>query len=265
MIARLLQRARRSAAPPPAHVPSGERVYAVGDIHGCLDLFDQLVAMIEADDAARGPAATTLILLGDLVDRGPRSAQVVARARGLATGSRTLRVLAGNHEEIFLLALDGDAEALRLFARIGGRDTALSYGITDAAYDAADYQELAALLQQAVPAADRTFLAAAEDLIVVGDYAFVHAGVRPGIPLDLQKTRDLRWIRGDFLTHPRPLDKVIVHGHTISEEVVLTPCRIGLDTGAYASGVLTAMGFEGDERWILQAGAPVKVPVTSTS
>ena len=255
MIGRLLRRARQPAGPPPAHVPPGERVYAVGDIHGCLDLFDDLLGQIEADDAARPPAATTLILLGDLVDRGPHSAQVVARARALKASLPNLRVLTGNHEEIFLLALDGEAEALRLFARVGGRETALSYGITAADYDGADYDALAALLQAAVPEGDRAFLHAAEDLIVIGDYVFVHAGVRPGVPLDAQRPSDLRWIRGDFLSYPRPLDKVVVHGHTISEDVVLTPCRIGLDTGAYASGVLTAMGFEGDDRWLLQATA----------
>lgn len=256
MIGRFLRRQPRAVAPPPARIPDGQRVYAMGDIHGCLDLFDQLLAQIDADDAARGPAETTLILLGDLVDRGPRSAQVVARARTLRAASPSFRVLAGNHEELLLLALKGEREALRLFARVGGRETALSYGVTPAAYDAADYPDLARLLQAAVPAEDIAFLQAAEDLIVIGDYAFVHAGIRPGVPLDAQKPSDLRWIRGDFLTCTRPLEKLVVHGHTISEEVEVTACRIGLDTGAYASGVLTAMGFEGDERWILQARVP---------
>ncbi|SOB86591.1 serine/threonine protein phosphatase 1 [Sphingomonas guangdongensis] len=256
MIGRLFRRAARSAAIPPVRIPEGRRVYAIGDVHGCLDLFDRLLALIDADNAARAPADTSLILLGDLVDRGPQSAQVVARARHLQAFSPDVRVLAGNHEELLLRALDGEREALRLFARVGGRETALSYGIGAADYDAADYDALAKLLQAAIPAEDRRFLAAAEDMVVIGDYAFVHAGVRPGVPLDDQRQSDLRWIRGEFLSHARPLEKMIVHGHTISEEVVVTPTRIGLDTGAYASGTLSAMGFEAGERWVIQAELP---------
>ncbi|RYD48976.1 MAG: serine/threonine protein phosphatase [Sphingomonadales bacterium] len=163
-----------------------------------------------------------------------------------------MRFLLGNHEEVFLKALAGEQGALPLFNRIGGRETALSYGISEADYQASDYNQLAAMLQQAVPRSHIEFLNRFEDLIVIGDYAFVHAGVRPGTPLVRQRTSDLRWIRNEFLEHDGPHEKHIVHGHTIAPKVEVEGYRIGLDTGAYMSGTLTAMGFEGDQRWILQ-------------
>jgi len=227
-------------------------VYAVGDVHGRLDLLDDLLARIEAD---AGDAAYELILLGDLVDRGPDSAGVVERVRLLATdGTRPITVLAGNHEEIMLGALAGDPELIRLFCRVGGRETALSYGIAPAEYDALDYPGLAERLATLVPEAHRTFLAGLDDRIVRGDFAFVHAGVRPGVALAEQKVGDLRWIRNSFLDHGGSFGHVIVHGHTITDAPVFRPNRIGIDTGAFQSGILTALGLEGDRHWIVQTG-----------
>lgn len=233
-------------------LPDGARVYAVGDIHGRLDLLDDLLARIDADDARRGPAETAVIFLGDLIDRGPDSAGVVERLRGIAGSDRRIRFLAGNHEEILLEALRGDAKALRLFCRIGGRETALSYGVGEAEYDACDYDELLQALDRVIPDAHRAFLSAFEDAITLGDYHFVHAGVRPGLPLDDQRTADLRWIRDGFLHHRGRLEKRIVHGHTVTEDVEFLPHRIGVDTGAYATGRLTALGLEGAEQWLIQ-------------
>lgn len=251
MLAKLL-RSRRAPAFVPT-IPAGERVYAIGDVHGCLAELDRLLALIDADDRARGPARTTLVFLGDLVDRGPASAQVVERVRTLATERGNVRWLVGNHEEVFLEALDGDAKALKLFCRIGGRETALSYGIDPDAYERADYPELASALDRLVPAMHRTFLAKGEDLVAIGGYLFVHAGVRPHTPLDQQRPADLRWVRDTFLDHPRPLAKMIVHGHTIVAEVETRPHRIGIDTGAFRTGVLTALALEGDARWTLSS------------
>ena len=120
---------RRTTARAPAAIPPGQRVYAIGDVHGCIDLLDRLIEQVNADDQARGPAETTLIFLGDLVDRGPASAAVVERLRRLATDRPRVRFLKGNHEEIFLGAIEGEPKALRLFCRIGGRETVLSYGL----------------------------------------------------------------------------------------------------------------------------------------
>lgn len=239
-------------ASPVGAVPPGERVYAVGDIHGRLDLLDELLARIEADNAARDTADTTLIFLGDLIDRGPDSAQVVQRLLDLSRHASGIRFLLGNHEEVFLKAMKGDAKALAFSLRIGGKPTVLSYGINEADYNAADYSELLDLLRARVPAAHLQFLTGFEDLIVIGDYAFVHAGIQPGLALDAQVPATLRWIREEFLTADTAFEKIIVHGHSIVDNVEERVSRIGIDTGAYATGRLTAMGFENSNRWILQ-------------
>lgn len=252
MFSKLLK-GRRSGLRRP-ELPAGHRVYAVGDVHGCIVELNRLLAMIAADDAARPAAATTLIFIGDLVDRGPASAQVLERLQRLAKERPDVRFLAGNHEEIFLRSLAGDAKALRMFCRIGGRETARSYGIGDAEYERLDYAELAVALQRVVPAAHRAFLERLEDMIVIGDYVFVHAGVHPHAELHEQEGTDLRWIRSPFLDHGRPLAKMVVHGHTIAAEIDRQPHRIGIDTGAYATGRLTALGLEAAESWQLQTG-----------
>lgn len=244
---------RRSAAPVlVGAVPMGQRIYAIGDIHGRLDLLNALFDAIEADDAARAPSQSHLIFLGDLIDRGPSSAHVVSRALEINAVRWNCRFLLGNHEEVFLTALSGDLKALKFFNRIGGRETILSYGVTEDEYNNLDYPELLALLIERVPAEHRAFIETFEDMIILGDYAFVHAGIRPEMPLAVQKASDLRWIRGDFLEFRGQLEKIIVHGHTISDNVVEQPHRIGLDTGGFASGKLSAMGFEGSQRWVLQ-------------
>ena len=250
MFAKLLK-SRRAPVWRPA-LPAGRRVYAVGDIHGCADELDRLLALVEADEAERDEAETTLIFIGDLVDRGPASKQVIDRLIRLHRERTDVRFLAGNHEEIFARSLQGDPKALRLFCRIGGRETALSYGIAPADYDRLDYPELAAALDSHVPREHRDFLALLENMIELGDYVFVHAGVHPGAELDQQDPNDLRWIRSPFLDHDRPLAKMVVHGHTIAEDLDVRSHRIGIDTGAYATGRLTAIGLEGEEMWRLQ-------------
>lgn len=236
-------------------IPDGQRVYAVGDIHGRLDLLNELIDGIEADDAARGSAQTQIIFLGDLVDRGPDSAGVIDRLIELAETRGNVRFILGNHEEVFLRSLDGDLESLRLFVRIGGRETMLSYGISERDYERTDYSELLALMQSHVPARHVAFLKAFEDRIEVGDYVFVHAGLRPGVAIEDQKRADMRWIRSSFLDSDAEFGKLVVHGHSISDEVIERPNRIGLDTGAFATGRLSALGLEGEERWFLMADA----------
>jgi serine/threonine protein phosphatase 1 len=231
-------------------VPDGIRVYAIGDIHGRRDLLDRLLGMIDDDDAARGPARTELIFLGDLVDRGPDSVGVIERLMALRE-TRRVRYLMGNHEEVFLRAVGGDLRALRFLIRIGGRETLLSYGMSEEEYCGLDFDDLLPLLQQKVPPAHVSFLSAFESWIEVGDYLFVHAGLRPGVAVEDQKTSDLCWIREDFLSHRDSFGKMVVHGHSITEEIDERPNRIGIDTGAFASGRLTAIGLEADQRWYL--------------
>ncbi len=242
----------RADRPRPA-VPAGTRWYAVGDVHGRLDLFDRLIEAIEADDAAVPGAASTVVLLGDLVDRGPDSAGVVRRAREWQA-QRTVRLLAGNHEEMLLNALE-DTGVLRHFLRHGGRETALSYGISREDYNGATLEEVQRMLANAVPAEDRQFLNSAKDYIVAGDYLFVHAGIAPGVPLEEQAEHHMRWIREPFLDHEEPHSHFVVHGHTITEGLDERLNRIGIDTGAYRSGCLTALVLEGTERRVIQAVA----------
>ncbi len=245
-----------------ASVPDGQRVYAIGDIHGRNDLFLDLIEAIERDDAARGPAQTTVILLGDLVDRGPDSAGVIATAREWRD-YRTVRIIAGNHEEMFLLSFRRTT-ALRSFLRYGGEETILSYPVDAQAFRMAELEQAQELMAAAVPQADRDFIAGFEDSIRIGDYLFVHAGIQPGVALDEQAVHELRWIREPFLSHAGSHGCVVVHGHSITDEVDMRHNRIGIDTGAFMSGRLTALGLEGTSRWLLETAETAgKVTVTS--
>jgi serine/threonine protein phosphatase 1 len=247
---RKMFRSRAANRPLPA-VPEGSRYYAIGDVHGRLDLFEPLIEAIERDDRDASDAESTVVLLGDLVDRGPDSAGVVARARSWHA-ERKVRLLAGNHEEMFLHSLE-DVGVLRHFLRHGGRQTALSYGIPRDDYDRATMEEVQAMLLAAVPQEDRRFLAKARNYHVAGDYLFVHAGIAPNVPLEEQEEHHLRWIREPFLEHSQPHKHFVVHGHTITEGIDERTNRIGIDTGAYQTGRLTALVLEGTERRIIQA------------
>jgi serine/threonine protein phosphatase 1 len=241
------------ARPQPANrpaIPAGERVYAIGDIHGRLDLLDAMLATIAADEAASAPARTTLVFLGDLIDRGPDSAGVIARIRALQH-QRDVRVLGGNHEEMFLLSLT-DLDVFRSILRFGGKDTAWSFGVDRQAFRAAELEEAQALVRDAVPDDVIAWLQGLEDMVAIGDYLFVHAGINPAVPLAAQSPRDLRWIREPFLSHGLAHPLMVVHGHTICDEPEERPNRIGIDTGAYRTGRLTALRLEGVERRFLQ-------------
>ena len=250
----MLNRLRTLFGPAPSGplpaIPPDERIYAVGDVHGRLDLFEAAISAIEADDAACRPAQTTIILLGDLIDRGPDSAGVIAAARAWSQ-RRTVRILLGNHEEMLLDALDSD-EVMRQFLRFGGRETVLSYLTEPDRYHRAELAEARALMQAAIPGDDLDFIRSFEDSVAVGDYLFVHAGIDPDTPLDAQRTGDLRWIREPFLSHPGSFGPVVVHGHTIADQPQVRHNRIGLDTGAYRSGRLTALGLQGTQRWLIE-------------
>lgn len=248
-LANLFRRNAASAWQP--RVPEGERYYVIGDIHGRCDLLDELIRAIEADDKASGPADTTIIFLGDLVDRGPESARVIDVARAWGK-QRKVRYIAGNHEEMFLESFE-DKEMLRHFLKHGGKQTVLSYGIKKKRYTELTIKELQAELHELVPNKHRKFLAAMEDIVFAGDYVFVHAGINPKRPLDDQKKSDLRWIRERFLKHREPFSHVVVHGHTIFEDIEQTPYRIGIDTGAFRTGNLTALVLEGTDRRLIHA------------
>lgn len=230
-------------------LPEGERVYAIGDVHGCADLLARLARQIERDDAIRPAARTTIILLGDLIDRGPDSAGVIEFVLDWKK-HRSIRTIAGNHEEMFLASF-GSEDVLRRFLQYGGQETLLSYIRDTDLYNKLSMTQLRAQLPGIVPAHHMEFLQSLEDYIEIGDYLFVHAGIRPGVAPDRQRGSDLRWIREGFLDFEDDLGKVVVHGHTISERVEIRTNRIGVDTGAYRHGVLSAVGLEGTARWFL--------------
>lgn len=231
-------------------IPPGQRVYAIGDVHGRLDLLVSLAEAIEADNAAREAADSTVIFLGDLVDRGPDSAGVLAAAKMWAA-QRKVRFIAGNHEEMFLESLE-NLDQMRHFLRYGGRETVLSYAIAPEEYSSCEIGAVQEMLLERMPPDDVEFMRSFEDIVEIGDYVFVHAGIAPGVPLEEQRRSHLRWIREPFLSHEEDFGFVVVHGHTISREVEVLPNRIGIDTGAYDSGRLTALCLEGTDRWLIE-------------
>lgn len=240
---------RRPATPAP-RVPEDVVAYVIGDVHGRADCLDDLLAQI-ADDPARRDRRTMLVFLGDLIDRGPDSSSVVERVMQLCASSDDVHCLCGNHEELFLQAAGGARQALGIFARAGGRETLMSYGVDAAAYDAVDLRGIQQLIVDHVPPAHLDFLRALPDQLILGDYVMVHAGLRPGVALDAQKSSDLRWIRSPFLEHTGRFERFVVHGHTVTEEPDIRANRIGIDTGAYRSGRLSALVLDGDTRRFL--------------
>jgi len=234
-------------------VPAGHRIYAIGDVHGRDDLLQQVLQSVEADHCSRGSARCTIVFLGDLIDRGPSSSQVIERLRTYRPDDTRLIFLSGNHEEVLLRIIDGEARLVPDWLKFGGAQCLASYGVDPERLRAMPPARTIATIREAVPPAHLEFLRSFDDTFRAGDYLFVHAGVRPGIPLEEQSRTDLRWIREPFLGDRAYHGFVVVHGHTIREEVEEFPNRIGIDTGAYRHGVLTAIGLEESDRWFIQA------------
>jgi serine/threonine protein phosphatase 1 len=236
-------------------VPAGYRAYVIGDIHGRRDLLDQLLDTIHRELDERPARKTMLVFVGDLIDRGPSSAQVIERLRTYRRpGVRTVFIL-GNHEEVLLRILAGDAELITKWRWFGGTECLESYGIDVARLAALPPDAQLAMVREAIPREHVAFLESFVDSCRLGDYLFVHAGIRPGVPLEQQLQSDLRWIREPFLFDETEHGFVVVHGHTISSEVEEKTNRIGIDTGAYRSGVLTALALENGERWYVATAA----------
>lgn len=242
----------------PAAIPDGLRVYAVGDIHGRPDLLGELLDLIRRDNSLRPPAETRVIFLGDYIDRGPDSKGVIATlAGGLPEGLHGI-FLRGNHEEMMLRAFD-DFTAFVVWTANGGLAALESYGVSrEVIYDLpgglAVPQNAKTIMEKfaaVLPADHLRFFIGLQLYTTVGDYYFVHAGVRPGTPLDAQTEDDCLYIRGEFLRHRGSFGKIIVHGHTPHPEPDVQPNRIGIDTLAWRSGRLTALRLEGTDRGLL--------------
>jgi serine/threonine protein phosphatase 1 len=229
----------------------GFRAYAVGDIHGRVDLLEHLLAKIHADLQHRPASRTLLVFVGDLIDRGPSSAQVIERLRCYRRDRVRPVFLLGNHEEVLLRIIAGDSSVVDSWLKFGGLQCLQSYGVALASIRGRSAEQVVEIVRAKVPPEHVEFLESFADSCRFGDYLFVHAGIRPGVEVDQQSQADLRWIREPFLFDDSDHGFVVVHGHTITDEVDERLNRIGIDTGAYRSGVLTALAIEGTERWLI--------------
>lgn len=237
--------------PPAASFPPGRIGFAVGDIHGRADLLEELLGELEQRAAAeqRGANQPVVIFLGDYVDRGPSSAAVIDM---LLTGrpfGYERRLLKGNHEQYMLAFMEAPLDN-RAWIVQGGAETLLAYGVQPldprSARDA-DWIATAEALKAAVPQTHVDFMNSLERYVAMGDYAFVHAGIDPGRTLEDQTDDDLFWARDRFIASKRPFSHRVVHGHTPVDRPYADQRRVAVDTGAYASGNLTAARFEGDQ------------------
>lgn len=233
----------------------GYRAYVIGDIHGRLDLLDALLAKIHAEIEQQPARKTLLVFVGDLIDRGPSSCQVLERLRTYSHPGVQPVFLLGNHEEVLLRILRGEASLIGKWRWFGGSECLQSYGANVAEVARASDSEALAIVRRAIPREHIEFIESFADSCRFGDYLFVHAGVRPGVELEQQTQADMRWIREPFLQHEGDHGFVVVHGHTISEAVEHRPNRIGIDTGAYRTGLLTALAIEGTDRWLIDTRA----------
>jgi serine/threonine protein phosphatase 1 len=242
------------AAVRPGRIPAGHAVYAIGDIHGRLDLLDDLLVRISEDAKGyRADQQRDVVFLGDYIDRGSESRGVVERLLADPLSGFSKVYLMGNHEEAMLAFLDGQSDGLDWLS-FGGLETLLSYGVPLRSMPRSEDAVLS-LRQSLVEAVPRRHVDFFRSCILhhdAGDYVFVHAGVRPGIALEGQNPTDLLWIRDDFLRSKVPLPgRIVVHGHTICDLPQNREHRINIDTGAFVSGRLTCLVLRGTERRFL--------------
>ena len=234
--------------------PDDTVVYAIGDIHGRLDLLDAIQGRIADDARNRDANKRLLVYLGDYVSRGPDSRQVVDRVRDWLPEGFERVTLKGNHEDLLLRFLDGEIETGRHWLDYGGLEAMSAYGVAIADREARDDASVIALgqdLAERLPDSHLEFFRTLQINHSVGDYFFVHGGVRPGIPLREQSDRDCLWIRKTFLNSETDHGAMVVHGHSISGQPEIRHNRIGIDTGAYRSGVLTCLVLAGEGREFL--------------
>jgi Calcineurin-like phosphoesterase len=254
MLSRLRRGGSREARAPrkTPEAPAGRRVYAVGDIHGRRDLLDQTHRAILTDAGSASGLEKVCVYIGDYVDRGNDSRGVVDTLLSAPlVGFRTVHLL-GNHEDMMLRCLE-DSSSIPLWMANGGDATLSSYGVDWRRHaDSGDFETLRAAFRIAVPVSHLRFLRGLTPSHVEGDYLFVHAGIRPGRDIGQQDLQDLIWIRDEFLSSDTDHGNVVVHGHSISPEPDLRDNRIGIDTGAFATGKLTCLVLDGATRRFLQ-------------
>lgn len=239
--------------------PAGLRIYAVGDIHGMSALLDDMLQHIRDDLAERPPhGPVRIVFLGDYIDRGPDSAGTLRRLAGLRIEGAEIVCLRGNHEEALLWFLADPLEAWPHWLTFGGAATLASFGVQAPRLRTDRRQILAAhaALRRALPRDLVVFLERLPHYHAAGDYVFVHAGLRPDVPLQRQDPHDLVWIRDTFLDHTGRFSHFVVHGHTPVAAPDVRDNRIGIDTGAYHTGVLTCLLLQDAGRWTIRSGSP---------
>lgn len=254
MISKLFKPRKKISSPVAPMVPTGTAVWAIGDIHGRLDLLKPLLDAIRADVAARDADRNVVIFLGDYVDRGPDSRGVIQYLAALSLEEGVeWRFLKGNHEQTMLDFMDDPSVGAR-WCEYGGDATLQSFGLRppQLRHKPEVWAHLSADLNHRLSASERAFLTDLELSIEIGDYFFAHAGALPGRSLSEQAADDLMWIRRTFLNSPIEFERVIVHGHTPTLEVHWDHRRLGVDTKAYETGVLTALRLTGRERALIQ-------------
>jgi serine/threonine protein phosphatase 1 len=244
-IKQMLGFSRSTAGGQKPRLPDGIRIYAISDIHGCADLLEQMFTVIDRDLANAGTMRAIHVFLGDYIDRGPESRQAIDLLIDRSRRYETI-FLKGNHEAFLFDVLKSPSE-LQAWKQYGGLQTLVSYGLRPSLNpDEAEQKELIKELSEKIPLHQRRFFNNLRLRFVCGDFFFVHAGVRPGIPLAQQKEEDLLWIREEFLDSDEQFSKYIVHGHTPVRAPDIRPNRINIDTGAYATGNLTLLTIQGD-------------------
>jgi serine/threonine protein phosphatase 1 len=248
-----------SRAPPSGTFSAADgrelRIYAVGDIHGRLDLLGDLIHRISDDASARPGASTRIIILGDFIDRGPASAKIIELFTRLKTEPHVI-ILRGNHETTMLDALGGDHSAMDLWLEHGGLATLESFHADLTKVETDDSRAMIKLARRIIPRRVIVWLRKLPTHIQFGQYYFVHAGIRPGVPLQDQCDEDRLWVRDDFTNDSNDHGAIIVHGHTIYKDgIFFGRNRIGVDTGAYRTGLLSAVALQGDQCWTVDTKA----------
>ncbi|GAB0119637.1 metallophosphoesterase family protein [Acidisoma sp. 7E03] len=236
--------------PAPGRLPPDLRIYAIGDVHGCDEAHAAIFDRIAVDYAARPVEEVVIVHMGDLIDRGPNSAAVLARiAQGPPIPGEMVN-LRGNHEDLCLTAIDGGGETASLWRRNGGEACLADWGVPKKT-PVVQWERHIPPEQLAVIRHQRIFYRR-------GGYFFAHAGLRPGVPMMEQDPHDLVWIREPFLSWPHPHEAIVVHGHTPKKTPILRINRIGIDTGAVYGGKLTCLVLEEDRMAFIQVPGPKK-------
>jgi len=232
--------------------PVNGYAYVIGDIHGCYSELCELLTLIDRDIKALDDSPKHIVCLGELMDRGPKSNEVIEHLMNFKPDYATPVFLMGNHEEVYLNVLSGSVGSLRSWFEFGGRECVRSYGVQNLGEIHSNPENLLFRILENVPQNHIDFIKSFQETFEFGPYLCVHAGIKPRVPIHKQSTQDLRWIRKEFMTYTKPHPYIIVHGHTIVENAEVLSNRIAVDTGTYEGGPLTAVRLGADGPHFIQ-------------